>query len=87
VALSAVEFTSLVGTLSIVSVLIVRTVRREGNPDILFPTKSGDTKYSRRWGSLYGNLKPSFYWWYILDNMAVLVRNGIVAFVQVMSDF
>ena len=86
-ALSAVEFACLVGTLFIVSILVLRTVRREESPDVLFPTESGDTKYSRRWGSLYGNLKPSLYWWYMPDIMAVLVRSAIVSFAQVMSEF
>ena len=84
-ALSAFEFTLLAGTLIIISVLVVRTVRREGNPQVLFETESGDTMYSRRWSSLYGNLKPMFYYWFILDNLAVVVRSAIVSFVQVRS--
>lgn len=67
----------------VVTILIVKTAKREG-ADALYPLSDDkESKYSRKWGTLYSNLKPSLYWFFILDYIFVLTRSIIIGAGQV----
>jgi hypothetical protein len=69
--------------LVVVTILIVRTAKREG-AEALYPVSDDEeSKYSRKWGTLYSNLKPTFYWFFILDYVFVLTRSIIIGAGQV----
>jgi len=68
----------------IVTILIVKTAKREG-PEALYQLPGDEkSKYFRKWGTLYSNLKPAYYWFFILDYIFVLMRSIIIGAGQVM---
>ena len=83
IAFGAIEFIAIMFVLLVVTTLIVRTANKEG-PEALYPPSKGEeSKYSRKWGSLYSKLKPSLYWFFILDYIFVLLRSIIIGAGQV----
>jgi hypothetical protein len=78
VAFASVELALIILTLLIVSILIVKTANAYG-PEALFPlSESDESKYFRKWGSLYATLKPAQYWVFIPDYIFILVKSAIV---------
>jgi hypothetical protein len=78
VAFASVELALIILTLLIVSILIVKTANAYG-PEALFPlSEPDDSKYFRKWGSLYATLKPAQYWVFIPDYIFILVKSAIV---------
>ncbi len=67
----------------VITILIVKTAKREG-AEALYPLPDNEeSKYFRKWGTLYSNLKPAYYWFFILDYIFVLTRSIIIGAGQV----
>jgi glucan phosphoethanolaminetransferase (alkaline phosphatase superfamily) len=82
-AFASVELALIILTLLIVSILIIKTANAYG-PEALFPlSESDESKYFRKWGSLYATLKPAQYWVFIPDYIFILVKSAIVGVGQV----
>ena len=62
--------------------LIRRIARSTNGLDALF-AQDEDSKYARRWGSLYINLKRETYWFFIPQYFWVIIRSACIAFTQV----
>ena len=83
VAFGAVEFTFIILTLLIVSTFVIKIAKAQG-PEVLFRlSESEESKYSRKWGSLYANFKPALYWFFVPDYIWVLAKSMIVGLGQV----
>ena len=77
----ASEFVFIILTL-IVSILIIKTANT-GHEALFWLSESDESKYSRKWGSLYSKLKPAVYWFFIPDYVWVLAKSIIVGVGQV----
>lgn len=83
ITFASIEFALIVLTLLIVSIFIVKTAKAQGSEALYRLSESEESVYSRRWGSLYGLLKPALYWFFIPDYVWVLVKSIIVGAGQV----
>lgn len=83
IVFGAIEFIIIILILLVVTTLIVRTANKEGPEALYPPSREEESKYSRKWGSLYSKLKPPLYWFFILDYIFVLSRSIIIGAGQV----
>ena len=73
IAFGGIEFIVIMLIIIIVTILIVKTAKREG-AEALYPLPDDrESKYFRKWGTLYSKLKPGFF---ILDYIFVLTREA-----------
>jgi len=80
-AVAIIEFLLILATLIIISVFITHVARGTNGLDALF-TEDEDSRYARRWGVLYLNLKRETYWFFIPQYCSVIAKSAIIAFTQ-----
>ena len=82
-AFASVEFAFIILTLLVVSMFIIKTANAQGHEALFWVSESEESKYSRKWGTLYAKLKPALYWFFIPDYIWVLAKSIIVGVGQV----
>ena len=80
---AAVELALIILTLLVVSVVIIKTASTLGPKALYQLSESEESIYFRKWGSLYGLLKPALYWFFIPDYLWVLAKSMIIGLGQV----